>query len=83
MITKWDTPADATEFAAAAGPTLKLLPSSTAMIDPGSTNQVVLFVASDQATINALAGALGPGRLDRELPAAAAARAHGLRPTVA
>ena len=29
------------------------------MIDPGSTNQVVLFVASDQATINALAGALG------------------------
>ncbi|MFI5199863.1 MAG: hypothetical protein ACHQXL_05770 [Candidatus Limnocylindrales bacterium] len=63
MITKWDTPADATEFAAAAGPTLKLLPSSsapvTAMIDPGSTNQVVLFIASDQATINALAGALG------------------------
>lgn len=59
MITKWDTPADATQFAAAAGPTLKLLPSATAMIDPGSTNQVVLFVASDQATINALAGALG------------------------
>ncbi|MGH2463824.1 MAG: hypothetical protein ACRDGI_00015 [Candidatus Limnocylindrales bacterium] len=59
IITKWDTPADATEFAAAAGPSLKLLPSSTAMIDPGSTNQVVLFVASDQATINALAGALG------------------------
>ncbi len=59
VITKWDTPADATEFAAAAGPTLKLLPSSTAMIDPGSTSQVVLFVASDQATISALAGALG------------------------
>ena len=59
IITKWDTPADATEFAAAAGPTLKLLPSSTAMIDPGSTSQVVLFVASDQATISALAGALG------------------------
>lgn len=59
IISKWDTPADAAEFAAAAGPTLKLLPSSTAMIDPGSTNQVVLFIASDQATINALAGALG------------------------
>ncbi|HLY12747.1 MAG TPA: hypothetical protein VKR24_00225 [Candidatus Limnocylindrales bacterium] len=59
MISKWDTPADATEFAAAAGPTLKLLPSSTAMIDPGSTNQVVLFIASDQATITALAAALG------------------------
>jgi hypothetical protein len=59
IITKWDTPSDATEFAAAAGPTLKLLPSSTAMIDPGSTNQVVLFIASDEATINALAGALG------------------------
>jgi hypothetical protein len=59
IITKWDTPADAVEFAAAAGPTLKLLPSSTAMIDPGSTNQVVLFVASDEATIKALAGALG------------------------
>ena len=59
VITKWDSPADAAEFAAAAGPTLKLLPSSTAMIDPGSTNQVVLFVASDEATINALAGALG------------------------
>jgi hypothetical protein len=59
IITKWDTPADATEFAAAAGPTLKLLPSSTAMIDPGSTNQVVLFIASDDATINALAAALG------------------------
>ncbi len=58
-ITKWDTPADAAEFAAAAGPTLKLLPSSTAMIDPGSTNQVVLFVASDETTITALAGALG------------------------
>ena len=59
LITKWDTPAEAAEFDAAAGPALKLLPSSSAMIDPGSTNQVVLFVASDEATINALAGALG------------------------
>jgi len=59
IITRWDTPADAVEFGAAAGPTLKLLPSSSAMIDPGSTNQVVLFVASDEATITALAGALG------------------------
>lgn len=59
IITKWDTATDATEFAAAAGPTLKLLPSPTAMIDPGSTSQVVLFIASDDATINALAAALG------------------------
>jgi len=59
MITKWDTTADAAEFAAAAGPTLKLLPSATALIDPGGTSQVVLFIASDQATINALVGALG------------------------
>ncbi len=59
MITKWDAPADAAEFAAAAGPALKLLPAATASIDPGSTNQVVLFVASDQATISTLAAALG------------------------
>jgi hypothetical protein len=59
IITKWDTATDATEFAAAAGPTLRLLPSPTAMIDPGSTSQVVLFIASDDATINALAAALG------------------------
>jgi hypothetical protein len=59
IVTKWDTAADAAEFAAAAGTTLKLLPSSTAMIDPGSTNQVVLFIASDEATISALAAALG------------------------
>ncbi|MGH2512204.1 MAG: hypothetical protein ACRDGQ_05915 [Candidatus Limnocylindrales bacterium] len=59
LISRWDTPAAAAQFAAVAGPTLKLLPSATAMIDPGSTNQVVLFVASDQATLNALAGALG------------------------
>lgn len=59
IITKWDTAADATEFAAAAGPTLKLLPSSTALIDPGTTSQVVLFIASDSATITALVAALG------------------------
>jgi hypothetical protein len=59
IITKWDSATDATEFAAAAGPTLKLLPSRTAMIDPGSTSQVALFIASDDATITALAAALG------------------------
>jgi hypothetical protein len=59
LITKWDTAADASQFAAAAGPTLKLLPSSSAMIDPGSTNQVVLLLGSDQSTVNAVAGALG------------------------
>jgi hypothetical protein len=59
LVTKWDTAADAAEFAAAAGPTLKQLPTSSSLIGPGSTNQVVLLVGSDQATINALASALG------------------------
>ena len=59
LITKWDTAADAAQFAAAAGPTLKNLAGSSAMIDPGSTSQVDLFVGSDQATISALASALG------------------------
>ena len=59
IITRWDSGADAVEFSAAAGPTLKLLPSKTAMIDAGTTHQVVLFIASDEATISALAGALG------------------------
>jgi hypothetical protein len=59
IITKWDTGPDAVEFSTAAGPTLKSLPSSTALIDAGTTHQVVLFIASDEATISALAGALG------------------------
>ncbi len=59
LITKWDTASDAAQFAAAAGPTLKLVPGSSAMTDPGSTNQVVLFVGSDPSTIKGLAGALG------------------------
>jgi hypothetical protein len=57
--TVWDTPADATAFAAAAGTTRARLAGSTALIDPGTTNRVTVFVASDMTSIGRLAGALG------------------------
>jgi hypothetical protein len=57
--TVWDTPADATAFAAAAGTTRARLSGSTALIDPGSTNRVTVFVASEMSSIERLAGALG------------------------
>ncbi|HEX7471753.1 MAG TPA: hypothetical protein VF323_01625 [Candidatus Limnocylindrales bacterium] len=57
--TVWDTAADATAFAAAAETTRGKLAGSTALIDPGSTNRVTVFVASDAATISRLAAALG------------------------
>jgi hypothetical protein len=57
--TVWDTPADATVFAAAAGTTRTRLSGSTALIDPGTTNRVTVFVASDMTSIERLAGALG------------------------
>jgi hypothetical protein len=59
IITKWDSGADAVEFTTAAGSTLKNLPSTTALIGAGTTHQVVMFIASDEATISALASALG------------------------
>jgi hypothetical protein len=57
--TVWDTPADATAFAEAAATTRGKLSASSALIDPGMTNKVTVFVASNAAAIQRLAGALG------------------------
>ena len=57
--TRWDTPADAAEFAAAAQTTLDAIDGSHAMIAIDGTDRVTLFLASDDATISALASALG------------------------
>lgn len=57
--TVWDTPADATAFAAAAMTTRAKLAGASALIDPGSTAKVTVFVGSDDAAIQRLAGALG------------------------
>ena len=59
MITKWDTPGRRDRVrrrrrAVAQAPAVEHGDDRS-----GSTNQVVLFVASDEATINALAAALG------------------------
>ena len=59
IITRWDGGADMTEFIAAATPTLKNLPSKTAMSLNATNHQVVLLIASDDATIAALKSALG------------------------
>ncbi len=59
IVTRWDGGADVTEFITAAGPTLKNLPSKTAMNVSGTNHQVVLLIASDDATITALENALG------------------------
>ena len=57
--TRWDTAADANEFAAAAGSTLEKLVDRHALIHIDGSDRVTLFVATDDATIEALAGALG------------------------
>ena len=57
--TLWDSAADAAAFAAAADITRGRLPGSTALIDPGATNRVTVFIASDASAISRLAGALG------------------------
>ncbi len=59
LQTVWDTPADAVAFAAAAETTRGKLAGSTALIDPGTTDKVTVFVGSDAAAIQRLAGALG------------------------
>jgi hypothetical protein len=59
LDTRWDSPADAAEFAAAAQTTLDKLTIHHAMIALDGTTRVTLFFASDDATIGALAGALG------------------------
>jgi hypothetical protein len=57
--TRWDSPADAKEFAAAAQTTLDALGGHHASIAIDGTDRVTLFIATDDATISALAGALG------------------------
>ena len=57
--TRWDTPADAAEFAAAARTTLDAIGGANAMIAVDGTDRVTLFLATDDATISALASALG------------------------
>jgi hypothetical protein len=62
IMTRWDGGADETEFIGAAGPTLQMLPSKTAMMAMNITStdhQLVLLIASDDATITALESALG------------------------
>ena len=56
---RWDTPADAAEFAAAAQTTLDTLDGSHAMIAIDGTDRVTIFVATDDPTIEALGSALG------------------------
>ena len=55
----WDSPAEATEFAAAAQTALDTLGGSHAMIAIDGTDRVTIFVATDDATITALGSALG------------------------
>jgi hypothetical protein len=57
--TRWDTRADAAQFAAAAQTTLDALGGHRAMIAIHGTNRVTIFLGTDDATISALAGALG------------------------
>ena len=57
--TRWDSPAEATEFAAAAQATLDKLGGNHALIAIDGTDRVTMFIATDDATISALAGALG------------------------
>jgi hypothetical protein len=57
--TRWDSPADAAEFAAAAQTALAAVGGSHAMIAIEGTDRVTLFLADDDATISALGSALG------------------------
>jgi hypothetical protein len=59
LDTRWDSPKDAAEFAAAAQTTLGTLTVRHVTIALAGTNRVTVFLASDDATIGALAGALG------------------------
>lgn len=57
--TRWDSPAEATEFAAAAQTALGAIGGDHALIAIDGTDRVTVFVATDDATINALGSALG------------------------
>lgn len=57
--TRWDSPAEATEFAAATQTALDAIGGNHALIAIDGTDRVTVFVATDDATINALGSALG------------------------
>ena len=57
--TRWDTPADAAEFAAAAQTALDAIGGAHAMIAVDGTDRVTLFIATDDPTISGLASGLG------------------------
>jgi hypothetical protein len=57
--TRWDSPADAAEFAAAAQSTLDALGGHRALIAIDGSNRVTAFIATEDATIRALASVLG------------------------
>jgi hypothetical protein len=57
--TRWDSPAEATEFATAAQQALDEIGGHHAMIAIDGTDRVTLFVATDDPTITALGSALG------------------------
>jgi hypothetical protein len=59
LLTAWDTPGDATAFASGAQKALDHLQLKGSLIHPGGGKRVTVFVATDDATINRLAGALG------------------------
>ena len=57
--TRWDTPADAAEFATAATQALDKVGGPHAIIAIDGTDRVTVFVATDDATITALGSVLG------------------------
>lgn len=59
LDTRWDSPADAAQFAAAAQTTLAAVGGHQALIAIDGSNRVTVFIATDDATISALAGVLG------------------------
>lgn len=59
VLTRWDTPEDAREFDDAASAGVARLSGATSTIDAGDTGRLSFFVASDEAAVSRLAGALG------------------------
>jgi hypothetical protein len=59
LVTEWDTVADATEFADAAGEALTTLEAKTALGHQAETTRVGLLFASDPATAVQLDSIMG------------------------
>jgi hypothetical protein len=59
LVTEWDTAADATEFADAAGQALATLTAQTGLGHAAGTNRVGLLFASDAATAVQLDSIIG------------------------